>query len=81
VENGIDLNQKEFHDLLFLQSPFGMVITDTNSYTLDANHRACEILGYSKDQLIGLRGKDIIHPDDISKISTAEVYDLLKQKN
>ncbi len=81
VENGIDLNQKEFHDLLFLQSPFGMVITDAKSYTLDANHRACEILGYSKEQLIGLRGKDIIHPDDISKISTATLYDLLKEKN
>ncbi len=80
MKNDIDLNQEELHDLLFLQSPFGMVITDTESYTLAANHRACEILGYSKDQLIGLRGKDIIHPDDISKMTTATVYNLLKQK-
>jgi len=81
VDNHIDLSQKELYDLLFMQSPFGMVMTDTKSVTLDANNRACEILGYSKNQLIGLGGKDIIHPDDISKMTTSTLYDLLKQKS
>jgi PAS domain S-box-containing protein len=33
---------------------------------LDVNERACEVIGYSKDELVGLSTAAITHPDDVA---------------
>ena len=39
------------------------LIFDSNGNIVEANSRACEMYGYPHDELTGLSGKDIVHPD------------------
>ena len=49
----------------FEHAPAGLVHTDfVNGVVLRANQTYCNITGWSRDELIGRHGLDIIHPDD-----------------
>ena len=50
---------------LFEQSPLGFIIADKDTRIAQANNMAARMLGYTKDQLIGVSSADLIHPDDI----------------
>jgi PAS domain S-box-containing protein len=50
--------------LIFDNAPIGMSITDFNGNFIKVNKAYCDILGYSKDELMKLRFEDITHPDD-----------------
>jgi two-component system cell cycle sensor histidine kinase/response regulator CckA len=39
------------------------LIFDLNGVIREVNPAACEMYGYSRDEIIGLTGKDIVHPD------------------
>ncbi|MEE4351621.1 MAG: PAS domain S-box protein [Desulfatiglans sp.] len=41
----------------------GMLITDLDTIILDANPSYCQMLGYSKEELIGRKVLDHVHPD------------------
>jgi len=41
----------------------GVTIFDTDGYILDVNPAACEMYGYSRDELIGMHLSRIVHPD------------------
>ena len=43
----------------------GMVVTSPERGFLEMNDRACEILGYSRDELLTMHWSDITHPDDL----------------
>jgi diguanylate cyclase (GGDEF)-like protein/PAS domain S-box-containing protein len=49
----------------FEHAPIGMVIS-FGRIIVDANEAFCEMLGYLKDELIGMSFNDITHPDDIN---------------
>jgi len=49
----------------FDQAAVGIVVADLNSQFLEANHRFCEILGYSPDELHQLTFNRVTHPDDL----------------
>jgi len=49
---------------IFEYAPIGIAITDRNAHYVRANHRFLEMLGYSEEELMGLSGWDVIHPDD-----------------
>lgn len=55
--------------LLFEYAPDGVVIVDSESHCLDANASICQMLGYSRDELIGRHVSAIVvqngvqHPD------------------
>jgi PAS domain S-box-containing protein len=63
---------------LFDYAPDGIVIADPNSYYLDANPGICRMLGYTRDELIGLNGSDIVAPDEVPRI--AQALDEIKTK-
>ena len=44
----------------FDNAPVGIVITDSESYYLDANASACGMLGYTHDELVGLHASNIV---------------------
>jgi len=44
----------------------GMLMTSPAKRCLEANDRACEIFGYSRDELLRLTWTELTHPDDIS---------------
>lgn len=48
----------------FDQAAVGMAQVDANDYLVDVNQALCEILHYPKQQLMGIRYHDLVHPDD-----------------
>jgi diguanylate cyclase (GGDEF)-like protein/PAS domain S-box-containing protein len=57
-------------------APIGIAIVSTDGVFLDSNERLCRLLGYSRDELIGMRFHEITHPDDLA-IDVAHVDGLL----
>ena len=65
AEETLHASQQQFQ-AVFEQAAVGMVIADGDEFRiLKVNHRFCEILGYSAEELLGLTSRDITHPDDI----------------
>jgi PAS domain S-box-containing protein len=56
---------------LFENAPDGIVIADSQSYYLDANASICRMLGYTRDELIGLHASDIVIQAEIEHIGPA----------
>jgi PAS domain S-box-containing protein len=54
---------------LFNHAPVGVVLADSDSRYIDANPRACELLGYSHEELISLGAANIIAKVEIGEIS------------
>lgn len=53
---------------LFDCAPDGIVIADAESRYLDVNASICRMLGYSRDELIGLSAADIVVPAEFALI-------------
>lgn len=59
---------------LFDYAPDGIVIADSRSYYLDANASMCRMLGYSREEFIGLHAADILATDELPGVDpTLEV--------
>ena len=52
-------------------SPLGILISEGRSNISIANKAICDLLGYSKEELIGLKVSDLIHPDDKAESNKA----------
>ncbi|MFO1420606.1 MAG: EAL domain-containing protein [Candidatus Competibacteraceae bacterium] len=48
----------------FESSPVGLCLTGPDKRWLEINDRLCEMLGYRREQLIGLSWAELTHPDD-----------------
>lgn len=51
---------------IFDNAPIGMALTDLEKNFLKVNKAYCEIVGYSKNELLAMTFEDITHPDDIN---------------
>src|SRR5918998_564484 len=49
----------------FEQAAVGMAHVATDGHWLRVNRRLCDIVGYEKEELLGLTFQDITHPDDL----------------
>jgi PAS domain S-box-containing protein len=56
---------------LFDYAPDGIVIADSGSTYVDANPSVCRMLGYDRDELIGLNAADIVVPTEVAHIEPA----------
>jgi PAS domain S-box-containing protein len=56
---------------LFEYAPDGILIASPESYYLDANACICQMLGYTREELIGLHGSDILGKKEIPHIESA----------
>ncbi|HEV3386365.1 MAG TPA: PAS domain S-box protein [Gemmata sp.] len=56
---------------LFEHAPDGIVIADRESYYIDANESICRMLGYTREELIGLHASDIVAGEEIQEIEPA----------
>ncbi len=56
---------------LFDYAPDGIVIADAESYYVDANRSICQMLGYSRDEMIGLHASDIIDQGEVERVAPA----------
>ncbi|MGA2030506.1 MAG: PAS domain S-box protein, partial [Verrucomicrobiota bacterium] len=57
--------------ILFEYAPDGIVIVDSKGYYLDVNASICRMLGYTRDEFIGLNATDIVAPAEIPHIGQA----------
>ena len=64
---------------LFEYAPDGIVIVDSKGYYLDVNASICRMLGYTRDEFIGLHASDIVAPAEIPHIGQA--LDVIKSKS
>jgi PAS domain S-box-containing protein len=62
---------EERYRALFEYAPDGIVIADQQGYYLDANTSMCRMLGYTRDELIGLHASDIVTQAEIPHIGSA----------
>jgi PAS domain S-box-containing protein len=65
--------------MLFDYAPDGIVIVDSKGYYLDANASICRMLGYTRDEFIGLNASDVVAPEEIPHIGQA--LDVIKTKS
>jgi len=63
-------NEEKYREL-FENAPDGILIADTKSFYLDANKNMCNMLGYSKEEIVGLHATDIVAPTDYKYIDPA----------
>ena len=59
------------YQTLFEYAPDGILIADAESYYIDANASMCRLLGYSREELIGLPASNIVSETEISHITSA----------
>jgi len=56
---------------LFEHMPDGILIGDRQSYYLDANASMCNMLGYTRQELIGMHASDIVVADERPQVEEA----------
>ena len=56
---------------LFEYAPDGIVIADAASFYLDANPAICRMLGYSRDEFIGLHASNVVAPEELPYVGKA----------
>lgn len=56
---------------LFEYAPDGIVIADPQSYYIDANPSICRMLGYAREELVGLHASAIVVASDLPNIEPA----------
>lgn len=52
-------------------APDGILIATPDSYYLDANPSMCQMLGRSRDEIVGLHASDIVVPSEVANIGPA----------
>ncbi len=62
---------EERYRTLFEYAPEGIVIADSASRYLDANASMCRMLGYTRDELVGLHASDIVAESESPQIDLA----------
>ena len=70
AEEGLRASEERYHTL-FEYAPDGIFIANPESYYIDANASICRMLGYAREELIGLHASDIVAPKEIKHIGKA----------
>ena len=65
AEEALRKSEEQFR-LMFELAPIGMAITLPQGKYLAVNQAACDMLGYSPNELLDLTFVDITHPDDLA---------------
>ncbi|MBY0268818.1 MAG: PAS domain S-box protein [Burkholderiales bacterium] len=74
IQDITDRKQAEVRlEQTFEQAAVGIVRTDLERRIIAANHKFCEMLGYSKQEFLGLKMRQISHPDDQGKDADARL--------
>jgi PAS domain S-box-containing protein len=63
------LKSAERYRMLFEYAPDGIVIADSKFYYTDVNANICRMLGYTRDELIGLHASNIVVPVEKPRIN------------
>ncbi len=64
AEDSLRKSENLFHNYFEL-GQVGMAITSIEMGWLEINHRLCEMLGYTKEELVKMTWAELTHPDDL----------------
>jgi PAS domain S-box-containing protein len=64
IESSTQPTQDELYRALFEQAADGIFIADTQGRFVEVNRQACEILGYTREELLNLSWQDLIPIED-----------------
>tara|TARA_R110000868_G_scaffold63100_3_gene190202 strand:- start:2682 stop:7163 length:4482 start_codon:yes stop_codon:yes gene_type:complete len=64
VEDQLQMSQQRFRNA-FSTAPQGMALVSLQGQWLEVNDQLCEMLGYSREQLLHSSFQQITHPDDL----------------
>ena len=78
AEQALRKSEDQFRST-FEQAATGMAHVGADGRWLKVNNRLCEIVGYSREELLNLTFQDITHPDDID-VDMEYVKQLLERK-
>ncbi len=78
AEESIRKSEKKFKDL-FNSSPDAILIYDFGGNFIEVNEVACNLLGYSREELLSMKPWNIEAPE-FAKISEARIYELLEKE-
>jgi diguanylate cyclase (GGDEF)-like protein/PAS domain S-box-containing protein len=63
-----DLRESEMRfRATFENATVGMALEDGDGRVIDANQALCDMLGYTKDRLVGMAFPELTHPDDVTR--------------
>jgi PAS domain S-box-containing protein len=65
LEGSVKMSEALFR-ATFDQALVGIVHTDLNGRFIRANHRACEMLGYTEDEMLAMGYREVTHPEDLA---------------
>ena len=65
AEEELSLAKERFRQA-FKQAPFGVALIDHDGRISNANDALCDLLGYARDELLGVPYSSLIHPDDVA---------------
>ena len=72
---GIDISERVAADrryrTLFASAPDAIIIVDPRNVYLDANPSACRMLGYAREELVGLHASALVAPVAVPQIAAA----------
>ncbi len=64
IEAALRISEQKYRDA-FGQAPIPIAITDLQGNIVEANDKAIETIGYSREELLSMNIREITHPDDI----------------
>jgi PAS domain S-box-containing protein len=64
---GIDNDSEDKYRILVEQASDGIAIYDRDGKLVEVNTRACEVLGYTRDELLTLNVSDVIAPQSLAE--------------
>ncbi len=81
------LKQSEQYKSVFEHAPFPMVMGDVRGIVLQINQAACDLVGYSYEEMLGRHIRSITHPLDLlkslryhKKLTSGEIDDYVIEK-
>ncbi len=78
AETALKQSEERYREL-FHKACIGILVVDKgNARILDSNRMAREMLGYSKEELAGLAGRELVHPDDQARLSVSDIMGQMK---
>ncbi len=70
-EEELRLNEEKFRGI-FEHASTGMAIVGLDTRFVDVNAAFCKMLGYERNELIGLLVADVTHPDDVEMVAVTK---------
>jgi PAS domain S-box-containing protein len=64
TEEALNLSRKEFQSY-FENGSVGLSVSSPGRGWIELNQKFCQMLGYTKDELIGINWMELSHPDDL----------------